>query len=91
MELHALWLATGMSCVHLCPSMTTMVLLTEQLGMLWGHMEFVVLEDAFFMSNMPLGQMVPHFDEIDPVMSRIEEKLHRIEAQVIPHAQLIVW
>lgn len=92
-ELQALWLAVGMVCAHLTPPAPTTIPLIEWLQVLPGHVERVVVEGAFHMSNMALEQMVSHFDEIDATViaegfavSRGDEELDDIEEKIYHRA-----
>ena len=79
-------------CDQLPPSVE--VLLPDRLRALPRHVERVVLEGAYLESNMVLGQIVSHFDEIDASVitegyatRQSKEELDAIEEQVHPYAR----
>lgn len=64
-ELQKLHVATSEVCDHLSPTPPTHAPLIDRLLALLEHVEHVVLEGAFHMGSLALGQMVSNFDEID--------------------------
>jgi hypothetical protein len=93
-ELQKLHLATSEVCDHLSPTPPTHAPLIDRLLALLEHVEHVVLEGAFNMGSLALGQMVSNFDEIDVgviavgfAACRSNEELDSIEEQVRPSAR----
>jgi hypothetical protein len=64
-EVQKLHVATSEVRDHLSPTPPTHAPLIDRLLALLEHVEHVVLEGAFHMGSLALGQMVSNFDEID--------------------------
>jgi hypothetical protein len=89
-------LVVGTVCAHLSPLASIEVPLIDRLRALPGYVERVVVECVYHGSNMALGQMVYHFDEIDDAViiegfaaGRSDKELDNIGEQVRPHARSI--
>ena len=67
-ELQEFRLVVGRVCAPLLPLPLIKVPLVDRLRALPGHVERVDAEGMFHWSNVALGQMVSHFDEIDVVV-----------------------
>lgn len=93
-KLQELHVVIGKVCTLLSPPPPIEVPLVDRLWSLLGHVERVIVEGAFHGNSLALGKMVPHFDEIDAIVTtddfttnRSDEELDAIEDQDCPHAR----